>query len=203
MSDNSINNNLEGNALTLETFEEFVKRVDKRYGVINTLSADTPAQTQATTAALPDPNLLTFPLIKRGSRGVDVEFAQDMLWLFLRPYDLSSDGIFGPITEYYVKQFQSYNGLIVDGIVGPITWAKLGPTVSTAWWDSRPWRRETIVYEVQRWLCLGGKFPNDWIDGVWGWRTENAIKDFQRIYGITVDGKWGKQCWSIRHQGWC
>lgn len=203
MSDNSINNNLEGNAPALETFEEFVKRAEKRYGVINTLNADTPAQARATAAAFPDPGLLTFPQIKKGSRGVDVEFAQDMLWLFLRPYDLSSDGVFGSITEYYVKQFQSYNGLTADGVVGPLTWAKLGPTVATAWWDSNPWHRETIVYEVQRWLCLGGKMPNDWIDGVWGWRTENAIKDFQRIYGITVDGKWGKQCWSIRHQGWC
>ncbi len=36
------------------------------------------------------------------------------------------DGIFGPITYEAVIKFQSENGLRVDGIVGPLTAAKLG-----------------------------------------------------------------------------
>lgn len=35
------------------------------------------------------------------------------------------DGYFGPTTELRVKQFQTAKGLKSDGIVGPVTWAKL------------------------------------------------------------------------------
>ncbi|PGS46819.1 hypothetical protein COC46_20550 [Bacillus sp. AFS041924] len=35
------------------------------------------------------------------------------------------DGVFGILTEKAVKEFQHKNGLVVDGIVGPKTWAKL------------------------------------------------------------------------------
>jgi len=35
------------------------------------------------------------------------------------------DGIFGPQTEDALKRFQAKSGLVTDGIVGPLTWAKL------------------------------------------------------------------------------
>jgi peptidoglycan hydrolase-like protein with peptidoglycan-binding domain len=36
---------------------------------------------------------------------------------------LTVDGIFGAQVETAVKQFQQGAGLVVDGIVGPLTWA--------------------------------------------------------------------------------
>ncbi|MGV3465261.1 MAG: glycoside hydrolase domain-containing protein, partial [Heyndrickxia sp.] len=54
-------------------------------------------------------------LIKRGSRGKDVERIQ-------RAVGVTADGIFGPKTEAAVKAYQSRHGLAVDGIVGPQTW---------------------------------------------------------------------------------
>ena len=36
-----------------------------------------------------------------------------------------ADGIFGPGTERIVKHWQSSNGLVADGIVGPKTLGKL------------------------------------------------------------------------------
>lgn len=59
--------------------------------------------------------------VKTGCRGNDVVTLQKKLSLY-------PDGIFGPITEEAVKAFQKENGLAVDGIVGPKTWAKLLPT---------------------------------------------------------------------------
>lgn len=40
--------------------------------------------------------------------------------------EIKDDGVFGPITEECVKQFQRTHNLEVDGIVGPKTWAALG-----------------------------------------------------------------------------
>lgn len=57
-------------------------------------------------------------LLKRGSQGPEVKELQEYL-------DITADGIFGPMTETVVKQFQRSNGLVVDGIVGPKTWEAL------------------------------------------------------------------------------
>lgn len=57
--------------------------------------------------------------LKQGSRGGDVKILQQKL-------SIAVDGIFGPLTEEAVKEFQKTNNLSVDGIVGPKTWEKLG-----------------------------------------------------------------------------
>lgn len=57
--------------------------------------------------------------IRKGSRGVDVSALQQKL-------NLVPDGIFGPITDEAVRDFQKSHNLTVDGIVGPKTWAALG-----------------------------------------------------------------------------
>lgn len=40
------------------------------------------------------------------------------------------DGGFGPMTAYSVKQFQKKHGLVVDGVVGPQTWAAIDKVVT-------------------------------------------------------------------------
>lgn len=67
--------------------------------------------------------------ISWGASGGDVSEAQAILrnWGY---YDGSVDGIFGPRTSAAVKWFQSANGLPVDGVIGPTTWAALGITVA-------------------------------------------------------------------------
>jgi len=67
----------------------------------------------------------TYPTLRLGSTGTYVATLQSML------YDIgyrtigAADGIFGPNTDRVVRAFQSNNHLSVDGIVGPLTWAKL------------------------------------------------------------------------------
>lgn len=45
--------------------------------------------------------------------------------LFVKGYNIDIDGIFGQSTDNIVRQFQSENGLAVDGIVGKNTFRKL------------------------------------------------------------------------------
>ncbi|PHS22176.1 MAG: glycoside hydrolase family 19 [Robiginitomaculum sp.] len=54
-----------------------------------------------------------------GDRGVDVADMQTAL-------GIKADGLFGPQTHRKVKLFQSINGLVVDGVAGAITLAKMG-----------------------------------------------------------------------------
>lgn len=61
---------------------------------------------------------------KEGSTGVKVQMIQQRL--NLRGYDCGhADSKFGPRTDAAVRRFQMDHGLLVDGIVGPKTWAAL------------------------------------------------------------------------------
>lgn len=66
------------------------------------------------------------PTIRRGSKGTDVAYVQAILQQL--GYDLGSagvDGDFGRKTEEAVIAFQRKNGLIADGVVGPLTYEAL------------------------------------------------------------------------------
>lgn len=65
-----------------------------------------------------------YPLVRRGSRGVYVCILQDAL-MSLGYSTGGLDGIFGAVTEKSVRDYQSKNGLQVDGLVGNKTWNKL------------------------------------------------------------------------------
>lgn len=78
------------------------------------------------------------PTLRRGYSGTCVQHLQYMLWA-AGVYDRQSkesaviscysscrfDGIFGPITESAVRNYQARKKLAVDGVVGPKTWASL------------------------------------------------------------------------------
>jgi hypothetical protein len=58
-------------------------------------------------------------ILKKGSKGEQVKLVQGFL-------GLKQDGEFGPKTESAVRKWQSDNGLVADGIVGPATWDLMG-----------------------------------------------------------------------------
>lgn len=67
----------------------------------------------------------TQPMLRTGSRGDAVRKLQELL--NAKGYTCGSvDGIFGSKTYAAVSAFQKANGLAADGIVGSLTWAKLG-----------------------------------------------------------------------------
>lgn len=70
--------------------------------------------------------LLLKPTLRKGDSGGEVKDLQKIL--ISLGYDLgkaSADGKFGDKTETAVKKFQKKNQLVIDGVVGKKTWAKL------------------------------------------------------------------------------
>jgi len=68
--------------------------------------------------------------LKMGATGMLVEALQRTLNERMKPSpDLSVDGDFGPATEGAVIDFQKAKGLQANGVVGPETWAALGPLI--------------------------------------------------------------------------
>jgi N-acetylmuramoyl-L-alanine amidase len=65
-------------------------------------------------------------MLKKGSQGESVKALQILLMGYDYPMgDYGADADFGGVTESAVKAFQKACDLEVDGVVGPMTWAKL------------------------------------------------------------------------------
>lgn len=63
------------------------------------------------------------PLIRLWDRGAHVRHLQEEL--NRRGHNLTTDGVYGPLTQHAVTVFQRSNGLTPDGLVGPNTWGEL------------------------------------------------------------------------------
>ncbi len=117
--------NLYGNALSVDgMFGSGTQQAVKKFQQDNGLTADgIVGRNTWRTLLMQDASL---PLLRQGSRGVYVRYLQQKLLSKLYPVG-TPDGIFGANTLNAVKQFQQENGLVADGIVGALTWAKITP----------------------------------------------------------------------------
>ena len=145
--------------------------------------------------------MTTPPTISEGTTGSTVRWAQ---YLLVRRTlsDNQIDGIFGPVTKAAVEQFQQQAHITVDGIVGPVTWGKLGgggpqpPTLAQG-------SEGSVVRKLQTALNEGrGDFapssnPVLIVDGSYGPITAGAVEGAQRLGGIDVDGVVGMQTWAL------
>ncbi len=139
--------------------------------------------------------------LSRGNTGNTVKLLQQQLYDFYQ-LRLSINGSFDSETETIVKRFQNDCNLVVDGVVGPKTWAYIDDITPLATAlhsvlflnDSG---REVKYLQVR----LNGYFgPELVIDGVFGTSTEVQVKRFQRISGLTVDGIVGANTWQYINQ---
>ncbi|MCL2169610.1 MAG: N-acetylmuramoyl-L-alanine amidase [Defluviitaleaceae bacterium] len=64
-------------------------------------------------------------VLRRGMNGPSIRQVQERLNQLGQRPPLTTDGVFGPLTEAAVIAFQRANGLVPDGIVGPNTWNAL------------------------------------------------------------------------------
>lgn len=112
-------------------------------------------------------------LYKNGSRGEMVKQIQKALHLY-------PDGIYGPMTEAAVREFQLQHNLKPDGIVGPATLAKLIPQRLK---KSRRTITEIIIH------CSATPEGKDYtVDIIRTWHLARGFSDIGYHYVIYRDG---------------
>jgi len=136
-----------------------------------------------------------------GDRGPEVSDIQSRLSaLGAVVDDAERDGTFGSSTAAAVRSFQRERHLRVDGLVGPDTWEQL---VEAGWqlgdrtlYHRAPMFRGDDVRELQRKLNALG-FDSAKEDGLYGPRTDAALRLFQRNVGDDPDGIVGPHTLSV------
>ena len=145
--------------------------------------------------SMPQPDIL-----KKGSRGTGVTQIQNLL-IELK-YPVVADGVFGPKTEAAVKDFQTQNKLTSDGEVGDITLGALQGAV--AWKKQKTLASGSILRKgstggsvviLQQALNKANTKLKLEEDGVFGTKTVNGLKAFQKKKKLKVDGVAGPQVW--------
>ena len=136
-----------------------------------------------------------FPLVRKGDQQHPVQTLQHLLRA--RGQNLTVDGIFGPRTDAAVRAFQQQKALAVDGIVGPDTWSALILTVRQG---SQGDAVRGVQEEFQFRNLSGDPSKGLQIDGIFGPRTDAAVRGFQDalhqdIPSVTVDGIVGPVTW--------
>ena len=131
-----------------------------------------------------------FPLIRTGDRDHPVRTLQYLLRAGNHP--VTVDGIFGPKTDAAVRVFQQDKHLSVDGIVGPHTWSALIVTVKRG---SQGDAVRGVQEEFQFRNLSGDPSKGLQVDGVFGPKTDAAVRGFQQAVGTTVDGIVGPITW--------
>lgn len=133
-------------------------------------------------------------LYRRGDRGAAVADVQATLLGLGLLASLPAEPVFDEATDRALREFQQRRGLSVDGAVGAETYRalaaarwKLGDRLLSL--ATRPFVGDDVGALQERLLELG--FDAGRTDGVFGPRTEKALRGLQREYGLVPDGSCG------------
>lgn len=138
-------------------------------------------------------------VLRRGDGGPAVaEVRSTLAALGLLPaVDPAQEAVYDAALEHAVSNFQQQRGLITDGVVGPDTYRALRDATYSlgarplAYMVSAPVSGDDVLALQERLLELG--FDAGRPNGVFGAQTEAALRNFQRDYGMTVDGIFGAE----------
>ena len=148
-----------------------------------------------------DPNAEFAPgsrVLRLYRAGSDVKYVQAKV-------GVETDGFFGPGTTAAVKAWQRANGLVADGSVGPLTWARLlGGGTAPAPAPSNPVLRRgsrgAAVGRLQTFLKKTGDYSGT-IDNSFGPATDAAVRRYQGRVGLAQDGSVGPATWAAINAG--
>ncbi len=140
---------------------------------------------------------VTLPVVqvfRRGDAGPAVAEVQAALVALGRLAALPEQAVFDDATDTALRAFQQDRGLVVDGLVGAETYGalqaarlRLGDRILS--WQTRILVGDDVAALQSRLSELG--FDAGRPDGLFGPRTERALKEFQRDYGLRPDGVCG------------
>lgn len=116
--------------------------------------------------------MAVLPTLRYGNEGPSVRILQmNLIGLNYNYNGLKVNGVFDSLTNEVVRDFQAEHRLVVDGIVGPITWRNL----------------LGAVIKIQRKLN-SLEFNSGIPDGIYGAKTTDAVKRFQSFNGLNTVG---------------
>src|ERR1700712_4319230 len=139
-------------------------------------------------------------LLRRGDRGLPVAAVRDALVSLEKlagsdPAVDPADAEFDVATDAAIRQFQQERGLIVDGVVGPVTvrsltdarWT-LGDRTLAYTLSATMTGDDGIALQVR--LAEMG-YNTGRPDGIFGPLTDLCVRDFQKHRGLSEDGVFG------------
>jgi peptidoglycan hydrolase-like protein with peptidoglycan-binding domain len=146
-------------------------------------------------------SLSPWPRVRQGDNGHPVPTLQDLLRA--RGQSVVVDGVFGPLTDGAVRDFQQSRGLAVDGVVGPHTWTALIVVVQQG---STGDAVRGVQEEFQFRNLSGDPSKGLAVDGIFGPKTEAAVRGFQQavhadVTTMAVDGIVGPMTWQALVSG--
>ncbi|OEV03897.1 peptidoglycan-binding protein [Streptomyces oceani] len=124
-----------------------------------------------------------WPAIDPGAGGETVKTIQYLMTQ--RGYELVADGDYGSTSQAAVKKFQKEKGLVDDAQVGPKTWPVLVYTLTGG--DGNH------VKGLQ--VALNKHSAGLRVDGDFGSVTEEAVRAYQGVNRLVVDGEAGPKTW--------
>lgn len=145
-------------------------------------------------------------VLRQGSSGPDVALIQRWLNSARSTYpnlaSVTVDGQYGSATAGAVRNFQTAAGLTRDGSVGINTWNELCATHAAANGEGeifpgismRSGHTGATVKSAQ--TKLQALVPGLAADGRYGAQTQQAVRAYQTVNGLTVDGILGRNTWN-------
>ncbi len=159
----------------------------------------TPKPTAVPPKATPTPNVNTNTYLRLGDSGADVRRLQDRL-ISLGYLSGKSTGYFNGATEAAVIAFQKRNVSYYDGVAGPMTLAALysgnarraSTQSGTIGISLRKGDMDSDAVRTMQRRLKELRYYTGEIDGDFGVSTEIAVRAFQTVNKLTVDGVAGE-----------
>ena len=145
----------------------------------------------------------SYGMLKKGDTGAEVK--KLIARLKELGYPVATQSTYDDSVVASVRMFQAANGLDVNGTAGPVTQRILYSVNAIPYGGNKSYptfvrgdRDHPMIYALQQRLKELGYYTIK-VDGIFGSGTQRAIRDFQRVNGLTISGKADKSTQRLLH----